>query len=134
MTDSPFSLRRNPTVDTSAPVWTHTSNPAVNHELDSLKAIWYTLKDVEAAQADSTSRYASNNELVFLHIIKRVATIRIGAIKGWKAVPDSEVQKDFQALGIEAMAAASLAIAPTSRSSKPGHTGQRRRSNKPKSK
>lgn len=127
---SPFSLRNNPTIDTDAPVWTHTSNPAVNHEIDSLKIIWYTLKDV-GTETGSESRLASNNELIFEHIRKRVAIIRIGAIKGWRAVPNSEVQQDFQALGIEAMAAAQLAIAPTSHSFRGSSSGRgRRRSNK----
>jgi len=136
MSNSSFSLRQTPAIDTTAPVWTHTSNPAVNHELDSLKAIWYTLKDhtdteVGTSPPSHQRRLSANNELVFDHIKKRVATIRIGAIKGWKAVPNSEVQKDFKALGMEDTAAAQLAIAPTQHSFRSNTSGRgRRRSNK----
>jgi len=131
-----FSLRNSPRQDDTAPVWTHTKNPAVNHELDSLKAIWYTLKDLGDTReplnvSDRHTRLTDNNNLVFAHIKERASTIRIGAIKGWRAVPDSEVQKDFQNLNIDKMAAAQLAIAPTSHSFRGSSSGRgRRRSNK----
>lgn len=131
-----FSLRNSPRVDDTAPVWTHTKNPAVNHELDSLKAIWYTLKDLgDTTEPNSQStrhvRLVDNNNLVFAHIRERASIIRIGAIKGWRAVPDSEVQQDFKNLNIEPMAAAQLAIAPTTHSFRGSSSGRgRRRSNK----
>jgi len=138
MSNSIFSLRQAPSLDTSVPVWTHTSNAAVNHELDSLKTIWYTLKDhtdteVGTAPPAHQRRLTANNDLVFEHIKKRVAVIRIGAIKGWKAVPQSEVQRDFISLGMEQTAAAQMAIAPTSHSFRGSPSGRgRRRSNKTK--
>lgn len=137
---SAFSLR-SAAPDSDAPIWTHTSNTAVNHELDSLRIMWCTLKDLgDTVESNSTSarhsRLVENNELVLRHIKARAATIRVGAIKGWRAVPNSEVHQDFRTLGADAATASHLASAPSSHAFR-GHNSNKssggRRSHKKKS-
>jgi len=88
------------------PVWTHTRNAQVNHELDSLHVIYDTI-----LQLDGTNHAAVKKELSEF-IRKRSATVRIGAIKGWSAVPQSELAQDFAALGVKDETAAHLATMP----------------------
>ncbi|KAF9199773.1 hypothetical protein BGZ59_003700, partial [Podila verticillata] len=84
------SLRNGTDPQTNHPTWTHTKNVQVNHELDSLRAIYDTI-------ADTTSGFTADQRtnLIVEHIKKRAATIRIGATFGWSKVPESELQRDF---------------------------------------
>lgn len=89
------SLRNGTDPQSNHPTWTHTKNVQVNHELDSLRAIYDTI-------ADSTSGFTATQrtDLIVEHIKRRAATIRIGATFGWSKVPESELQRDFVRLGL----------------------------------
>lgn len=135
--NSGLSLRATPPSDD--PVWTHTKNPAVNHELDHLKTLWHTIKDtVPHTQGfthdECTQRLEENNLLMLNSIKKRVAVIQVGARVNWSAVPGSELQKCLQTLDVSpevALTVSSNNYGHSFRSSKPSG-GRKGRSNKTK--
>jgi len=94
------SLRAGNQTSSDAPIWTHTKDTKINHELDSLKAMWDTIRDTTPGYTGQQVK-----EDLEAHIRKRAATIRIGASLGFSKVPESELLKDFSALGLSPEAA-----------------------------
>ncbi|KAI1302805.1 hypothetical protein EDD11_005563, partial [Mortierella claussenii] len=84
------SLRPGNQPASNAPIWTHTKNVQVNHELDAWRKVWDTIHD-------PTNGFSTQDKLqaVADFTKKRCATIRIGASLGWFKVPESELIKDF---------------------------------------
>jgi adenosyl cobinamide kinase/adenosyl cobinamide phosphate guanylyltransferase len=118
-----LSLRPTNQPSTSDPVWTHTKNSHVNHELDALHALWDTAYDTTPGFTDQQKLEAMTS-----FIRKRAATIRIGAQLGWSKVPESELLRDFRDLDVDGLAAQQIiSTGPqrhtTTRSSNPASRG-----------
>jgi len=85
---------------TNAPVWTHTKDVRVNHELDSLHDIFDTIND-------GSEGFTDQNKLAAIreHIVKRVATLQIGSNLGYSKVPNSDLLQSFAALNVDQLPA-----------------------------
>lgn len=104
----------------------HTKDVKINHELDSIKAIWDTLNDPTPESSYSVSQRFNDIET---HLKARAATLQIGAVSGFSSVPGSKLHKDFELLGLsseDALKQASAAAARHSFRSNTSSQGRRR--------
>jgi hypothetical protein len=103
----------------------------VNFELDSLKAIWYTLHDTvqttvpQANWDPAHTRLGANAHLIAGHIRTRVAQLQVGARAGWKTVPGSEIQRSLIDLNVTAADALTLSSTIASHSFRGSKSGKR---------
>jgi hypothetical protein len=104
----------------------HTKDVKINHELDSIKAIWDTLND---PTPEANYSVASRFQDIEKHLKARAATLQIGAVSGFSSVPGSKLHKDFELLGLsseDALKSASAAAARHSFRSNTSPSGRAR--------